>query len=99
MPDPAAATRQPAGARVSSMPVTVAVDAMGGDHGPAVTVPASLAFLEETPGAAVVLVGRAEAIEPLLRKARSPARARIRVHAASEVIEMDEPPADALRRK
>ena len=62
MPDPAAATRQPAGARVSSMPVTVAVNAMGGDHGPAVTVPASLAFLEEAPGAAVVLVGRAEAI-------------------------------------
>jgi len=29
--------------------VTVAVDAMGGDEGPAVTVPASIAFLEETP--------------------------------------------------
>ena len=81
------------------MTVTVAVDAMGGDHGPAVTVPASLAFLEAMPDAAVVLVGRAEAIEPLLRKSRSPARDRIRVHAASEVIEMDEPPADALRRK
>jgi glycerol-3-phosphate acyltransferase PlsX len=81
------------------MTVTVAVDAMGGDHGPAVTVPASLAFLEETPGATVVLVGRAEAIEPLLRKSRSPARDRVRVHAATEVIGMDEPPADALRRK
>ena len=79
--------------------VTVAVDAMGGDHGPAVTVPASLAFLEETPGAAVVLVGRPDAIDPLLAKSRSPARDRIRVHGAAEVIGMDEPPADALRRK
>ncbi len=79
--------------------VTVAVDAMGGDHGPAVTVPASLAFLEATPGAAVVLVGRPDAIEPILKKSRSPARDRVRVHAASEVIGMDEAPAEALRRK
>ena len=77
----------------------VAVDAMGGDHGPAVTVPASLAFLEATPGAAVVLVGRPDAIEPILKKSRSPARDRVRVHAASEVIGMDEAPAEALRRK
>ena len=31
------------------MTVTVAVDAMGGDHGPIVTIPAALAFLEERP--------------------------------------------------
>ncbi|MEO8486279.1 MAG: phosphate acyltransferase PlsX [Betaproteobacteria bacterium] len=81
------------------MPVIVAVDAMGGDHGPSVTVPASLAFLEETPGASVVLVGRVEVLEPLLAKSRSPARSRARIHAASEVVAMDDPPADALRRK
>ncbi|MCC7113784.1 MAG: phosphate acyltransferase PlsX [Burkholderiales bacterium] len=81
------------------MSVTVAVDAMGGDHGPAVTVPSSLAFLEETPGASVVLVGRREAIDPLLARSRSPAKDRIRVRDATEVVGMDEPPADALRRK
>ena len=81
------------------MTIIIAVDAMGGDHGPPVTVPASLAFLEETPGASVVLVGRAEAIEPVLAKSRSPARNRVRIHPASEVVEMDDPPADALRRK
>jgi len=64
-----------------------------------VTVPASLAFLEATPDAAVVLVGRPDAIEPILKKSRSPARDRVRVHAASEVIGMDEAPAEALRRK
>ena len=79
--------------------VVVAVDAMGGDTGPAVTVPASLAFLEETPGASVVLVGRVEALQPLLSKSRSAAASRVRIHAASEVVAMDEPPADALRRK
>ncbi|MFO1284330.1 MAG: phosphate acyltransferase PlsX [Burkholderiales bacterium] len=79
--------------------VTVAVDAMGGDHGPAVTVPASLAFLEETPGAQAVLVGRREAIDPLVARARSVAKDRLRVLAASEVVGMDEPPADALRKK
>ena len=81
------------------MTITVAVDAMGGDHGPSVTVPASLTFLEATPGASVVLVGRREAIEAVLAKSRSPARGRLRIQAASEVVEMDDPPADALRRK
>jgi glycerol-3-phosphate acyltransferase PlsX len=70
-----------------------------GDTGPAVTVPASLAFLEETPGASIVLVGRVDALQPLLAKSRSAAVSRVRIHAASEVVAMDEPPADALRRK
>ena len=51
----------------------IAVDAMGGDHGPSVTVPASIAFLEETPDAAVVLVGRVEALQSLVAKQRSAA--------------------------
>ena len=81
------------------MSVTVAVDAMGGDHGPAVTVPACLEFLEAAPGARVILVGVADALETALAKARPDARTRITVHAATEVVDMDEPPADALRKK
>ena len=81
------------------MPVTVAVDAMGGDHGPAVTIPAALDFLAATPGARVILVGLEEPIRRALAKAPAPLLERIVVHAASEVIAMDEPPADALRRK
>ena len=72
---------------------------MGGDHGPAVTVTASLRFLEETPDAAVILVGPEPAVRAALASSRSSAAARISVHTASEVIEMDESPADALRRK
>jgi glycerol-3-phosphate acyltransferase PlsX len=72
---------------------------MGGDHGPPVTVAASLRFLEETPDAEVVLVGREEAIRKILRVTGSAAADRASVQPASEVVEMNEPPAEALRRK
>ena len=78
------------------MPVTIAVDAMGGDHGPRVTVAAALRFLEETPDARIVLVGNEKAIRNALAGASPP---RVELRAASEVVEMYEPPADALRRK
>ena len=78
---------------------TIAVDAMGGDHGPSVTVPASLQFLEEHAQARVILVGLEPALAEALAKSRSPAKARASVHACSEVVTMDEPPADALRKK
>jgi glycerol-3-phosphate acyltransferase PlsX len=81
------------------MAVTVAVDAMGGDHGPAVTVPASLQFLESTPDTRVILVGRPDAIAKALHHAPAALRERVVVHAASEVVAMDDLPADALRRK
>jgi glycerol-3-phosphate acyltransferase PlsX len=81
------------------MPITIAVDAMGGDHGPRVTVAASLRFLEETPDAAVILVGLDAPVRAALAAARSAATARIGVRPATEVVEMHEPPADALRRK
>ena len=79
------------------MPVTLAVDAMGGDHGPSVTVPASLRFLEDAPDARVILVGRPDAIEDSL--ANEKPNDRLSVQAAAEVVDMDEPPADALRKK
>ena len=80
--------------------ITVAVDAMGGDHGPSVTVPAALAFLDSAPDARVVLVGAPSALESALAgKPSGTARERVRVRAASEVVDMNEPPADALRKK
>ncbi len=80
-------------------PVTVAVDAMGGDHGLPVTVAASLTFLEGTPDARVILVGLEAPLTQALSRSRSPARDRVSIHAAAEVVAMDEPPADALRKK
>jgi len=81
------------------MPVTVAVDAMGGDHGPSVTLPAALRFLEETPDAQVILVGLQGPLEAALARQKSPAAPRLTLRSATEVVEMQEPPADALRKK
>src|ERR1700704_33501 len=81
------------------MGISIAVDAMGGDHGPPVIVVASIQFLEETPDASVILVGRNEDIRRALSSVRSIAADRVIVQAASEVVEMHEPPADALRHK
>jgi phosphate acyltransferase len=81
------------------MAVTVAVDAMGGDHGPAVTVPASLQFLESTSDTRVILVGQPDAIAKAMHHAPAALRERVVVQPASEIVAMDDPPADALRRK
>ena len=42
--------------------VRIAIDCMGGDHGPSVTLPAARAFLAAHPQAEVILVGRADAL-------------------------------------
>ena len=73
--------------------VCIAVDCMGGDHGPSVTLPACRAFLERHPQAQLLLVGTAAALEA----ARDWPRCR---HIeASEVVTMDDPIEIALRRK
>jgi glycerol-3-phosphate acyltransferase PlsX len=74
-------------------PVRLAVDCMGGDHGPSVTLPACQAFLAAHPEAELLLVGRAEALAP------AAGWARCRIVAASEVVAMDDPVEVALRRK
>jgi phosphate acyltransferase len=81
------------------MEVTVAVDCMGGDHGPHVTVPAALDFLRGCDDAKIVLVGLRDAIEPELRRAPAEIAARISIQHASETVGMDEAPASALRGK
>lgn len=79
--------------------LVLAIDCMGGDFGPPVTVPASLAFLAAHPGARVVLVGRTDAIEAELKRLRATPGARLEVRHASEVVEMHDAPSQALKRK
>jgi glycerol-3-phosphate acyltransferase PlsX len=79
--------------------ITVAVDCMGGDHGPHVTVPAALRFAGAQEDAALVLVGRREAIERELAAAGARPDARLRLEHADEIVAMDEPPVQALRGK
>src|SRR5881394_814790 len=73
--------------------VRLAVDCMGGDHGPSVTLPACQAFLAAHPQAELVLVGRADALAP------AQSWPRCTVVAATEVVQMDDPIEVALRRK
>src|SRR3954471_24384736 len=72
---------------------------MGGDHGPHVTVPAALAFQARHPDVDIVLVGQRQPLENALRAHAARPGARVRVHPASEVVGMDEPPAQAMRYK
>ena len=77
--------------------LTVAVDAMSGDHGAAVAVPAALEVLASTPDLRLIIVGRSEVVRPLLGRARE--SERLQLVEAAEVVAMDERPQDALRRK
>lgn len=78
------------------MTVTVAIDCMGGDHGPDVTVQAALDFVQRHEDARVLLVGLEDKLRPFL-EGRS--CSRVLVRHASEIVGMDESPALAIRNK
>ncbi len=81
------------------MDVTVAIDCMGGDHGPKVTVPAALDCLRRTEGIRIILVGIHDAIASELRELGAESEPRLTIQHASEIVGMDESPAAALRGK
>jgi phosphate acyltransferase len=74
------------------MSTTLAVDCMGGDHGPRVTLPACRHFLDTHPEAQLLLVGAPDALGGF-------SHARARVVPASEVVAMDDAVEVALRKK
>ncbi len=71
---------------------------MGGDHGPSVTVPASIKVLEENPELTLLLVGQSEVLNNVLKQYRYDPN-RLIVQPASQVVGMDELPSMALRGK
>ncbi|MDP1653092.1 MAG: phosphate acyltransferase PlsX [Rhodocyclaceae bacterium] len=81
------------------MTIALAVDCMGGDHGPSVVVPAVFEFLRQDRDCSVILVGRAEDLQPFLAQADSALAGRWSVQHASEVVDMHDPVATALRIK
>jgi len=78
--------------------VRVAVDAMGGDNAPFVTVKGSVDAVKENGNLKVFLVGQEEAVNAELSKYDYP-KDKIEVVNATEVIEMAEPPVMAIRKK
>ena len=80
------------------MTITLAVDAMGGDHGPSVTIPASINALSKYDQLHIILVGDKELIQAELQKNKY-TNTRLSIQHASEVVEMDESPQSALKNK
>lgn len=72
--------------------ITLAVDCMGGDHGPSVTLAACRRFLEQHSDARLLLVGTADGLKGLEHE-------RATHVLATEVVAMDDPVEVALRRK
>jgi glycerol-3-phosphate acyltransferase PlsX len=77
----------------------IALDAMGGDHGVQVTVDAAKQALREIPGLQLVLVGNEAQLSQELNIHGLSSESRIRIHHTSEVVDMDESPTVALKKK
>ena len=78
---------------------TIALDAMGGDHGPAVIIPAALSVLESHPALKLILVGDESILSDTLQTSGMERSERLRIHHASQQVDMDESPAHAMRTK
>lgn len=79
--------------------LTIALDAMGGDIGPRVTVPAALRCLEENPRLKLILVGNQEVLSDILQQNDAVVGERLSIRHASQEVTMDELPSQALRSK
>lgn len=80
------------------MTITLAVDAMGGDHGPSVTIPAAINALSKYDQLHIILVGDKELIQTELQKNKY-TNTRLSIQHTSEVVDMDESPQSALKNK
>jgi glycerol-3-phosphate acyltransferase PlsX len=79
--------------------IHIAVDAMGGDHGPVATVPAAVAAVAQHPELTVTLVGDGKVLAEALRTHGGADDARLLVRHASQCVTMEDLPSQALRTK
>lgn len=79
--------------------ITIAIDAMGGDHGAHVVVPACVKIINRFTNIKLILVGNEEEIEKNLVRFKHFNREQIEIVHASEIVGMDELPSLALRCK
>jgi glycerol-3-phosphate acyltransferase PlsX len=80
--------------------ITIAVDAMGGDHGPPVIVPAAMQVLAKYEFLRLILVGDQEILRQQIASHRNNTdESRLVIQHASQRVEMDESPSLALRTK
>jgi len=83
------------------MPETpiIAIDAMGGDIGPEVTVAAAARILKQRHDVKLILVGLEDKIKHELSRLNLSESDRLVIQHATEIVAMDEAPALALRKK
>ena len=81
------------------MSLTISIDAMGGDYGPEVTIPASLDCLKNNPDLKLILVGDEAVLKQQLAQALIDFKDRLTIQHASQCVEMDESPSKALKNK
>lgn len=85
------------------MKTVIALDAMGGDFGPSVTIPAAINALDNHQDLELLLVGQEEEVCAVLADSIDSEQAhlvsRLQVVPATQVVGMDEPPGQALRSK
>ncbi len=81
------------------MDLTIALDAMGGDHGPVVTVPAALNALKKHRDLKLILVGDQPQLMTALQQQGGGTDERLTIQHTSQEVAMDESPSLALRGK
>jgi len=79
--------------------LTISIDAMGGDFGFNVTIPASLKCLAANPNLTLILVGDERILRENLAQALIAYPQRLKIQHASQRVEMDESPTKALKNK
>ncbi|MEQ4986135.1 phosphate acyltransferase PlsX [Proteus sp. fly-1089] len=77
--------------------LTIALDAMGGDFGPRITVPACLRALASNPHLKILLVGQPDAISPLLADQNAELISRLHVIPAEHIVANDAKPSHGIR--
>lgn len=82
-----------------SVKSTIALDAMGGDYGPSVTVPAAIMALNESQELRLILVGDEKILTDALNSVPEDLKRRLSIKHASQRVEMDEEPSKVLRNK
>ncbi len=81
------------------MTISIAIDGHGGDHGVSITVPAALKALSANSDLSIILVGQQDVLDAELARHDNPHPDRLSIQHASQIVDMDEPPASALRGK
>ncbi|MEW6991769.1 phosphate acyltransferase PlsX [Colwelliaceae bacterium 6441] len=79
--------------------LTIALDVMGGDQGPLVTIPAAILAIEKSPQLHLILCGNENIIHEVLCEHKFLNHPQLSIYGTTEVVTMDEKPSSALRNK